>query len=81
MVSAGRLSTFCLAGESWLGNGYDQGSAWIWMSGTRPAWLLRTKPATSKTVRPIQVSPRIASLMIPPKKYGVVPRLRAVFMT
>ena len=33
MVSAARLSTLCLVGASWLGNGYDQGSAWIWMSG------------------------------------------------
>ena len=81
MVSAERLSTLCLMGASWLGNGYDQGSAWIWMSGSGPARVLRTKPTTSKTLRPIQVSPRIASLRIPPKKYGLVPRLRAVFMT
>ena len=51
------------------------------MSGTGPARLLRTKPTTSKTLRPIQVSPRTASLRIPPTKYGVVPRLRALFMT
>ena len=41
---------------------------------------LRTKPTTSKTVRPIQVSPRIASVTMPPTKYGVVPRLRAEVM-
>src|SRR5450755_1701730 len=80
-VSAERLSTFCLAGESWLGNGYDHGRAWIWMSGISPACWLRTNPTASKTVRPIQVSPRIASLITPLAKYGVVPRLRADFMT
>src|ERR1022692_1698043 len=80
-VSAERLSTFCLAGESWFGNGYDQGSAWIWRAGISPACGLRTKPTASNTVRPIQVSPRTASLITALAKYGVVPRLRADLMT
>ena len=81
IVSADRLSTLCLVGASWFGNGYDHGSAWSWRSGISPARPLRTKPAASNTVRPIQVLPRSASAMIPPTKYGVVPRLRAVFIT
>ena len=51
------------------------------MSGISPAWRLRTKPTPSNTLRPIQVPPRIASLITPPTKYGVVPRLRADFIT
>ena len=50
------------------------------MSGMSRACELRTKPTASKTVRPIQVSPRTASLITPPAKYGVVPRLRAEVM-
>ena len=50
------------------------------MSGMSRACELRTNPTASKTVRPIQVSPRIASLTMPPAKYGVVPRLRADVM-
>ena len=36
--------------------------------GDWPGRLLRTKPTASKTVRPIQVSPRIASFITPPTK-------------
>ncbi len=81
IVRAERLSTLCLVGASWFGNGYDQGSAWIWRSGIAPAFGPRTNPTASKTLRPIQVPPRIASLIRPAAKYGVVPRLRADFIT
>ena len=52
-----------------------------WLAFLTAAWLLRTKPAASNTVRPIQVPPRSASRSAPAAKYGVVPRLRAVFIT